>query len=236
MMIFLFILQITNLFTAQNYFKFRDKTFLQTDGLAMGAPTSSVLSELYLHYLENTTIFDILCKFRILGYFRYVDDILIAYNQSHTDIEEVQSTFNNITPKLKFTLERETENELNFLDLTITRTKNALSFDIYRKSTTTDIIIPYDSCHPSEQKLAAIRYYVNRMNTYDIVITNKQKELNTIKQIIHNNKYDTAILNEVQRSRKNREKIKPTRKLSGQGSHTLEKKRGTLQNCSRTQT
>jgi len=38
------ILQITNLFTAQNYFKFRDKTFLQTDSLAMGAPTSSVLS------------------------------------------------------------------------------------------------------------------------------------------------------------------------------------------------
>ena len=104
--------QVTNLITAQNYFKFQDKTFLQTDGLAMGAPTSSVLSELYLQYLENTTIFDILFKFKILGYFRYVDDILIVYNQSHTDIEEVQSTFNNITPKLKFTLERETENEL----------------------------------------------------------------------------------------------------------------------------
>ena len=80
--------------------------------MAIGAPTSSILSELYLQYLENTTIFDILFKFKILGYFRYVDDILIVYNQSHTDIEEVQSTFNNITPKLKFTLERETENEL----------------------------------------------------------------------------------------------------------------------------
>jgi len=74
------ILQITNLITAQNYFKFQDKTFLQTDGLAMGAPTSSVLPELYIQYLENTTILDILCKFKILGHFRYVDDILIVYN------------------------------------------------------------------------------------------------------------------------------------------------------------
>jgi len=44
------------------------------------------------------------------------------------------------------------------------------------------------------------------MNTYDIDITNKQKELNTIKQIIQNNKYDTSILNEVQRSREKQEK------------------------------
>jgi len=35
---------------------------------------------------------------------------------------------------------------------------------------------------------------------------------------------------------KNRKKNKPTRKPSGQGSHMLEKKRDTLQNCSRTQT
>jgi hypothetical protein len=27
-------------------------------GLAMGAPTSSILSEIYMQYMENTTIYD----------------------------------------------------------------------------------------------------------------------------------------------------------------------------------
>jgi len=47
----------------------------------MGAPTSSILSEIYLQYLENTEIFDILLKHHIIGYFRYVDDILIVYKK-----------------------------------------------------------------------------------------------------------------------------------------------------------
>ena len=34
------VLRITNLITTQNYFKFQDKTYLQTNGLAMGTPTS----------------------------------------------------------------------------------------------------------------------------------------------------------------------------------------------------
>ena len=38
----------------------------------------------------------------------------------------------------------------------IYKTDKAISFNIYRKPTATDIIIPNDSCHPPEQKVAAI--------------------------------------------------------------------------------
>jgi hypothetical protein len=132
--------------------------------------------------MENTKIFDILRSSRIAGYFRCVDDILITYNEMYTDIEDVQKSFNNITADLNFTLEREKDNKLNFLDITITRTANELFYDIYRKHTTTDTIIPYDSCHPSEQKLAAIRYYVNRINTYDLDHAKRRKETDTVKK------------------------------------------------------
>ena len=43
----------------------------------MGAPTSSIFSELYLQHLENTVIFEILVRHKIVGYLCYVDDILI---------------------------------------------------------------------------------------------------------------------------------------------------------------
>jgi hypothetical protein len=44
---------------------------MQQKGLARGAPSSSVLSEIFLQYLESTQIIDVLISNSILGYFRY---------------------------------------------------------------------------------------------------------------------------------------------------------------------
>jgi hypothetical protein len=51
----------------QNYFQFDQHYYIQTEGLAMGDPTSTILSEVYIHLLKH----------QIIGYFRYVNDILI---------------------------------------------------------------------------------------------------------------------------------------------------------------
>jgi hypothetical protein len=48
---------------------------------------------------------------------------------------------------MHFTME-EVDNRSNFLDTTISSVNNKISFNIYRKPITTDIIIPNDSCHP----------------------------------------------------------------------------------------
>ena len=50
-------------------------------------------------------------------------------------------------------------------------------FDIYKKPTISDVIIPNDSCHPQEQKRAAVRYFSNRINTNDLDTTRKQTSL-----------------------------------------------------------
>jgi hypothetical protein len=81
-----------------------------------------------------------------------MDDILIVYKDNIIDIEKVLSSFNNINPGLMFTLEREQNNKLNFLDLTITKDENKLTYEFFRKPTTSDTIIPKDSCHPLEHK------------------------------------------------------------------------------------
>jgi len=66
--------------------------------------------------------------------------------------------------------------------------------DIYRKPTSTDVIITNDSCHPTEHKVAAIRYLHNRMVSYQLAPENMEKEHNTILQILNSNTYDTSIL------------------------------------------
>jgi len=176
-----------------NYFQFQDTTYIQNEGLAMRAPTSSILSEVYLQHLENTTIPQLLEKHSVKGYFRYVYDILLAYiDDPNNDIHSLLNEVNSLTPKLRFTLEEEQDNHIHFLDITITKNPKGLSFDIYRKPTTTDIIIPRDSCHPNKHKTAAINYYCNRLETYHLTPRNKEKEI--IEQILTNNKYDPHLL------------------------------------------
>ena len=92
--------------------------------------------------------------------------------------------------KLKFTLEEEQDNQISFLDITIKKNQKGLSFDIYRTPTATDIIIPRDSCHPNEQKTAAIRSYHDRLLTCRLTPENREKEKETVRQILVNNKYD----------------------------------------------
>jgi len=101
------ILKITRLLVTQNYFCFKGRTYVKKKGLALGAPTSSVFSEISLQCMENTKIYDILQNTRAEGYFRYVDDILIAYNENLTDISEIHNRFNSISPELSLTLQLE---------------------------------------------------------------------------------------------------------------------------------
>jgi hypothetical protein len=115
--------------------------------------------------------------------------------------------FDNTVPNLNFNLEEEVNNKINFLDVTITKNDSNLSFDINRKPSFRDTFIPNDSCHPREHKLSAIRYSVNRMTTYtyNLSPTSIQKEHDRLKQILHNNKYDTSILHKVNNKNNKRE-------------------------------
>ena len=180
---------LLKLILEQNYFEHNGKWFKQNEGLAMGAPTSAILAEIFIQYLEHTTIIDILNKYQIIDYFRYVDDILIFYNSHISNIDDMLYEFNNIHTNMKFTIEKETNNKINFLDLSIERTSNNLQLGIYRKSTSTDHIIHYDSCHPFEHKKAALNFLFNRLNQYPLSQNNKNIEENIIKTILYNNNY-----------------------------------------------
>jgi len=142
------IIKISQVLIEQNYFLFQDIICIQNAGLAMGAPTSSIFSEIYPQYIENTKFCEILVRHKIEEYFRYVDDILLMYKQDQTNIQEVLDNFNNLTPNIKFTVEEEKDNKINFLDITVAKDYDNLTFGIYRKPTATGVIIPKDSFPP----------------------------------------------------------------------------------------
>ena len=115
----------------------RDRIYTQTDGLPMGSPISGILTEIFIHNIEEKHILNN-NKYtnKIIYWYRYVDDILLLYKGNKRQIENFYKYINTIHPKLKFTLEIEHNNSINFLDLTINKTNNTHTYKIYRKPTT----------------------------------------------------------------------------------------------------
>jgi hypothetical protein len=149
-----------------------NENYVQAEGLTMGAPTSAILSEIYLQFLENYVRFNILKTHNIKGYFRYVDDILIIYNTTESNIYDVLNDFNQISPNRRRNTTKTQTSRYNHSK----RTQHHITTNVYRKPTTTDSIILNDSCHPKEQKMAALYYLYNRMYTYNLTTTDLQKK------------------------------------------------------------
>ena len=105
--------------TRQNYFTHNHDVISHYDGLAMDAPSSGLIAELFLQHTENAQLAHPSHKHRITGYFRYVDDILLIFDPNHTDIQTILTDFNSLHPNLHFTAEIETDNTINYLDISI---------------------------------------------------------------------------------------------------------------------
>jgi hypothetical protein len=66
----------------QNYFTFHKKHYVQPEGIALGVPTSAILSQIYLQMTQKQ-ITNLLTKPKIVGYFRGVDDITVVFDNTN---------------------------------------------------------------------------------------------------------------------------------------------------------
>jgi sugar diacid utilization regulator len=119
---------------------------------------------------------------------------LIIYDTKKISSEAIKDHINNIHPAVKFTLTHEHNNRINFLDLTIIRHPSKTEINIYRKPTTTDTTINYTSNHPTEHKMAAYRYMVNRMLTLPLTTERRNNEWQKILRIVENNQYPLHLI------------------------------------------
>lgn len=194
----------------QNYFQFNGSFYSQTDGLAMGSPLSGVLADIYLNHIENEFIFSNKNKLKdkIMFYHRYVDDTLLLFNGNVRQLEKLHNYLNTLAPKLKFTLEIEQDNRINFLDLTLEKNNNKFDYKIYRKPTTSDQTIHFSSFHPYSQKMAAYNSLVYRLLKVPLSTSNYENELKIIKHIATANGYRSNLIDKL--VAKKRDKIRNT--------------------------
>ena len=92
-----------------------------------------------------------------------MDDILIIYDASRTNLDGITQYAGSIHHSLQFNHMLESYDRINFLDLSIISKPPQIEIDIFRKPKTTDTTIHYLSNHSTEHQLAAYRYYIERM-------------------------------------------------------------------------
>lgn len=176
----------------QNYFMFNNKFYKQIEGLAMGSSFSPFCAEFFMNYFENELFKSnhYLIK-NIFRWYRYVDDVFCIWTGSTRQLNcFLNKVLNKIDKNIQFTLEIG-DRHINFLDLSlsINDDTNMFDFNIFRKDTFTDIVIPNSSAHPLNTKKAAFWSMLNRLVNVPLSRYNYMIELKTIIQIAVNNGY-----------------------------------------------
>lgn len=128
---------------------------------------------------------------------RYVDDIFCIWTGSDRQLDNFTNLLNNMEKNIRFTVEKELNGTLNFLDLSITRKNPKLEFKIYRKPTTTDTVIPALSNQSEHIKHAVFHSLIFRLINVPLSKSNFQDELNIIKQIAVNNGYEPELIDNI---------------------------------------
>ena len=116
-----------------------------------------------------------------------------------TTAESLCDHINRIHPSLQFTPTPEENNSVSFLDLLLMRHENQIEIDIYREPTATDTSINFMSNHPTEHKMAAYRYLINRMTALPLSLEKRKTERMRIHDIANNNKFPKHIITRLEK-------------------------------------
>ncbi|BHF69186.1 von Willebrand factor A domain-containing protein 5A [Sparganum proliferum] len=128
-------------------FSFDQQYYQQLKGAPMGSPISGFLAEITMQKLEATALPLVNPKL----WLRYVDDTFVIVKKDQ--LETLHNTINSTMPGIKFTLEKEVDKELPFLDVLVQRkTDGTLRTSVYRKQTYAEVILHYESNHPISHK------------------------------------------------------------------------------------
>jgi hypothetical protein len=207
---------------SQNYFQFDSKYYIQKSGLPMGSPLSPLFSDIFMSTIEDKIMNSKFAKLNINFWFRYVDDILAGFIGTERQLNSFLEYINSLHEKIKFTLEIEKENKINFLDLTITKNENKLFFNIYRKPSYSDAIIPKESLHPRQHKLAFFNCMIHRAFSIPLSEKDLNNEINIIKNIAINNGFDIKLIDNLIKIKNTKNALKsiyPSIKSQDQNSY-----------------
>jgi hypothetical protein len=200
------IMEMVSVCVNNTYFQFGGDFYKQVKGMAMGSPLSPVLCNIYLEYLEQKAIESFEPKPRV--FLRYVDDIYLEWQQDTRPVEELLQHFNNQCEETKFTIEKEENDCLPFLDVRVKRKNNKIVTEVYRKPTDSGLILQYDSNHPLTVKKGLVNTLLHRATTHCSNVSIYNDEIKKVEAILLENKYPLKLIQSIKKARDSKKDIK----------------------------
>ena len=191
---------LTKLFlfaTAQTHFSFLDNFYDQIDGVAMGSPLAPVLANLFMGHHEKRWLENY--NSGIEFYRRYVDDTFALFN-TEQDALSFFSYINSQHPNIKFTMEREENQKLPFLDVLLDNHSNqGIITSVFHKKTYTGLLTNYCSFVPFSYKLGLVRTLVDRIFKINNTWAGFHLDVNNLTKTLRKNSFPSSVIENVVR-------------------------------------
>jgi Reverse transcriptase (RNA-dependent DNA polymerase) len=189
------IVELVDLILNNIFFELENDIYTQKSGLAMGSKISPPLSDIYMeHFLEKALAGT---RFNPLLFKKYVDDCICIFNCKEMNETQLLEHLNSQNTHIKFTLEKETNSSLPYLDILISRETQKLNFTVYRKPTDLGILLSFDSNHSFATKATVARAGLQRAYEYCENKEEREIELSKVYQTLYKNNYPRKFIDKV---------------------------------------
>ena len=164
--------------------------YWQEEGLAMGSPLSPVLANIYMEYFEEIALGSTSLKPCMWLWYVYDKFILWPHQE---DVQTSLDHINSIQPSIQFTMEKEQDSKLPFLEVLVTHTEQGFRSSVYRKLTFIGQYLNINSCHPYTVKKGIVLCLQHQAKTINSHTDAYQEEMISLRHNLHHNNYPKCI-------------------------------------------
>ena len=181
----------------KNVFRFDDKFYRQTLGIAMGNPCAPPIAILFLDRFERQALENL--EEKPSFFVRYIDDYAGLWTHGQQSLIDFVTHLNSLHPTLRFTLEHSGGGSgVPFLDtlVTVASDDNAtkIETELFIKPTNSGIILHYKSAHPTATKHNIARNQFRRAIKNSSNSDKEKVSIDKIWRLLVSNGYPKKIL------------------------------------------
>lgn len=161
-------------------FTYKDTAYIQTKGVGMGTCISPLFARiLYQDIIDETKK---KLKFKWVFFRYFVDDSIcvLKVGQEHTLLD----AFNTYHKDIRFTMESEENNQINFLNTTVIRKENGLITNWYKKPFSSNRLVNYFSSHEKHTVTGTAISFIRtvlQLSDESFYFSNKERVIETLR-------------------------------------------------------
>jgi hypothetical protein len=187
------IMELITVCTDNTYFQLNNEFYKQSFGLAMGSSLSPLLADIFMEDFETNIISKQNLKPSV--WWRYVDDVFSIWPHGSELLDTFLNDINDKEETITFTMEKEYNNTLPFLDVLISKNDTGYETQVYRKPTHTNRYLNFKSNHNINIKKGIIKSLYDRAK---ITCSNENsflEEKHLLTSVLLKNDYPLSFIN-----------------------------------------